>query len=183
MRNIYRTIFIGLVIVCMNSVVVAAPIYHSSKVEMHWTFDGDAQQRLLVEEILSAKSSLEIAIFSLTDPAIVFALREAHKNGINIRIITDRMQAYSRTQNVAMQILNKVGIPIKLNKHSGLMHLKMVIVDRSRVITGSYNFSKSANKVNDELLMMIVSDRFVNSCLNEFGLMWNNSNRFERLSM
>lgn len=183
MRKIYRTIIIGLVIVCMNSVVVAAPIYQSNKVEMSWTFDGDAQQQIIVDAIHSAKTTLEIAIFSLTDPAIVFALREAQKRGINVRIITDRMQAYTRTQNVAMQILNKVGIPIKLNKHSGLMHLKMIIVDRSRVITGSYNFSKSANKVNDELLMVVVSDRFVNSCLNEFGLMWNDSERFEPLSM
>jgi phosphatidylserine/phosphatidylglycerophosphate/cardiolipin synthase-like enzyme len=167
----------------MNSAVVAAPISHTSKAEMSWTFDGDTQQKIIVDAIHSAKSTIEIAIFSLTDPAIVFALREAHKKGLHVRIITDRMQAYSRTQNVAMQILNKVGIPIKLNKHSGLMHLKMIIVDRSQVITGSYNFSKSANKVNDELLMVVVSDRFVNSCLNEFGLMWNDSGRFERLSM
>jgi phosphatidylserine/phosphatidylglycerophosphate/cardiolipin synthase-like enzyme len=179
MKKQYFTVLIMSFMFFVHSVAVAAPIHHAKHVSLNWTFDGDTQQQMLVQAIQSATTSLEVAIFSLTDPSIVFSLKDAQKRGVHIRIITDRMQAFTRTQNVALHILNKSNVPILINTHDGLMHLKMVIVDRSYVITGSYNFSKSANKVNDELLMAIKSPRFLNDCLNEFGIMWNDSSRFE----
>ena len=50
----------------------------------------------------------------------------------------------------------------------GLMHHKVIIIDRSIVITGSYNFSASAEEVNDENLIVIFSPDIAAQYLAEF---------------
>ncbi|WP_276352628.1 phospholipase D-like domain-containing protein [Cohnella caldifontis] len=144
-----------------------------------WTFDGKEQQKLLIDVIGSAKSTLDIAIYSLTEPGIVAAIRDAEKRGVSVRIITDRQQAGGKTQTEALKLLGSAGIPIKINKHSGLMHLKMTIADSKVGTTGSFNYSKSAMNENDEILMAVRDERAARSFAQQFESMWNDAKRFE----
>jgi phosphatidylserine/phosphatidylglycerophosphate/cardiolipin synthase-like enzyme len=86
-----------------------------------------------------------------------------------------------RSQQYGLKFLQREGIPVKINTHPGLMHLKLIISDQSYVLTGSYNFTKTAKKQNDEIIMRVYARTFVNSCINEFGQMWNDSQRFDTL--
>ncbi|MGN7309217.1 phospholipase D-like domain-containing protein, partial [Bacillus subtilis] len=52
---------------------------------------------------------------------------------------------------------------MKSNQHSGLMHLKMIIVDREVISTRSFNFSKAAATRNDENLMIIRDNQVAKS--------------------
>lgn len=145
---------------------------------MHWTFQGERQHKVILDTIADASRSLEIAIFTFTDPDIAAALLEAKKRGVDVKIITDRSQSEKSTQHLLLQTLAKHHIPIKTNRHPGLMHLKMLIADYELVLTGSYNFSNSARRTNDELLMRLRDRIFVADCLNAFGFMWNDKDQF-----
>ena len=79
------------------------------------------------------------------------AIKRAHKRGVAVRIITDRIQAQGKSQREALQLLGSAGIPMKQNKHSGLMHLKMTIADGKTATTGSFNYSKAGRTDNDEV--------------------------------
>jgi len=46
--------------------------------------------------------------------------------------------------------LKKREIPIRYHKHEGLMHNKFAVIDDNIVITGSFNWTASADKRNDE---------------------------------
>jgi phosphatidylserine/phosphatidylglycerophosphate/cardiolipin synthase-like enzyme len=48
------------------------------------------------------------------------------------------------------------------------MHHKTIIIDDALVITGSYNFTKSAEKSNDENLLMIRSPQLATQALAEY---------------
>ena len=48
------------------------------------------------------------------------------------------------------------------------MHHKVIVIDGKKVITGSYNFSKSANKKNDENIIIIDNADIANQYLDEF---------------
>jgi phosphatidylserine/phosphatidylglycerophosphate/cardiolipin synthase-like enzyme len=51
---------------------------------------------------------------------------------------------------------------------SGLMHHKVIIIDREIVITGSYNFTASAEDRNDENLVIIYNPFIAEWFLAEF---------------
>jgi phosphatidylserine/phosphatidylglycerophosphate/cardiolipin synthase-like enzyme len=157
----------------------AAQTARTDSADVEWTFEGKEQQKLLIDVIRSARSTLDIAIYSLTEPGIVEAIRDAQKRGVAVRIITDRQQAGGKTQTEALKLLGSAGIPIKVNKHSGLMHLKMTIADSKIGTTGSFNYSKSAMSENDEILMAIRDERTARSFALQFESMWEDSMRFQ----
>lgn len=158
--------------------VYAAQNARVKSADIEWTFEGKDQEKLLIDVIKSAKSTLDIAIYSLTDPDIVGAIKDAKKRGVNVRIITDKQQAAGKTQTEALKLLGSAGIPIKINSHSGLMHLKMTIADKKIATTGSFNYSKAASESNDEILVVIRNAEVAKNFTVEFEKMWNDKKRF-----
>jgi phosphatidylserine/phosphatidylglycerophosphate/cardiolipin synthase-like enzyme len=49
------------------------------------------------------------------------------------------------------------GIPVYIDSAHQIAHNKIMIIDRSTVITGSFNFTKSAEEKNAENLLVIPS--------------------------
>ena len=50
------------------------------------------------------------------------------------------------------------GIDISIDKVSGIAHNKVIILDESKVVTGSFNFTQSADSRNAENVI-IVNDK------------------------
>ena len=130
---------------------------------------------VLVSLYNSATDNIEIAVYSLTHPDIVKAIGDAYKRGVKVRIITDCDQAKGNVQKHAVNDLLTIGIPVKINTHSGLMHLKMSVIDGKTATLGSYNYTLSASRDNDEVLMVVTQPATVDRCLDEFNRMWNSA--------
>lgn len=160
-------------------VIYAAQNARIKSADVEWTFVGADQEKLLIDVIKSAKSTLDIAIYSLTDPEIVAAIKDAKKRGVNVRIITDKTQAAGKAQTEALKLLGSSGIPIKLNIHSGLMHIKMTISDNKVGTTGSFNYSKAASESNDEILMAVRNPDVAKNFAAQFDKMWKDTKRFK----
>ncbi|MDI3329081.1 MAG: phospholipase D family protein, partial [Alicyclobacillaceae bacterium] len=145
--------------------------------QIDWAFTraGQHPEKKLEDVIGSAKQSLDIAIYSLTKPDIVKAIEQAKKRGVAVRIITDQQEAQNRTQQEALKILKNAGIPIKVNTHKGLMHLKVTIADKAVVTTGSFNYTTAASTDNDEVLVVIRDPAMAQAWDGEFERMWNDS--------
>lgn len=124
-----------------------------------------------------------MAIYSLTHPDIVQALVNAKKKGITVKVITDKTEAKNKYESHALNALMLVGIPVKVNTHSGLMHLKLSIIDGEIATTGSYNYTKSVSIRNDEMLVVSRNPGFAQSCQQEFDQMWNDQGEFKDLSV
>ena len=62
----------------------------------------------------------------------------------------------------------QAGLDVRRDGNPGLMHHKVIIIDRSIVITGSYNFSASAETSNDENVVIIHSADAAGRYLAEF---------------
>lgn len=133
---------------------------------------------VLVNVIAEAKSTLDIAIYSLTHPDIIQAISDAKKRGVAVRIISDKTEAKTKAQAEALNKLKAAGIPIKINTHSGLMHLKVTIVDNKVFTTGSFNYSKAAATTNDEVLIVDRDPIAAAKWDEEFISMWNDTKKF-----
>jgi phosphatidylserine/phosphatidylglycerophosphate/cardiolipin synthase-like enzyme len=138
-------------------------------------------EKMLIDVINSTKETLDIAIYSLTHPDIVAAIKEAKKRGVTVRIISDKIQSTGKTQDEALKLLGSAGIPMKVNKHNGLMHLKVTIADKKVATTGSYNYSQAASTSNDEVLMVIHDEAAAKAFTDQFERMWNDTKGFETL--
>lgn len=126
-----------------------------------------------------ARKSIYLAIYGLTYPPIIKALVAAHKRGVDVRLITDRKKLEDRNQRTALETLRLAGIPIKVNKHDGLMHIKQAIVDDLVNTSGSMNQTTSAARYNDERLDVVHDAVSTQRAKDKFLKMWADRSRFE----
>lgn len=146
-----------------------------------FTQAGQHPDKEMIDVIDSTKESLDIAISNLTHPDIVNAIKAAKKRGVAVRIITDKTESKGKTEVEALKLLGSAGISIKINKHSGLMHLKVTIADKKVVTTGSYNYSKAASTTNDEVLVVISNVSAAKTFFEQFERMWNDTKGFVKV--
>jgi phosphatidylserine/phosphatidylglycerophosphate/cardiolipin synthase-like enzyme len=109
----------------------------------------------IVREIDQARSEILVQAYSFTSAPIADALRKAHKRGVTVEVILDKSQ---RTQRYsASTFLMNAHIPTYIDAMHAIAHNKIIIIDRSLVITGSFNFTKAAEEKNAENLLIIRS--------------------------
>ena len=132
----------------------------------------------IIDLINSAQKSIDIAIYSLTKKEIVAAIINAKNRGVEVRLITDRRESQTPYEKKQLILLKNNNIPIKINSHSGLMHLKITIVDSNFIVFGSYNYTDAATYDNDEIIAIINDKTIAIDFKNYFENLWSNSKRF-----
>ena len=110
----------------------------------------------LLQEITAAKSSIHFMAFSFTHDALGSAMRDRFASGINVRGVFEDRQV---DQHSEFESMKEAGLPVLTDRNRGMMHHKVIVVDEETVITGSYNFSKNAEKRNNENLLIIKGNR------------------------
>jgi hypothetical protein len=126
-----------------------------------------------------ARRYIYVAVYTITFPPIVKALIEAKKRGVDVRVITDRGQGNDPKQQRALELLHSAGIPIRVNQHDGLMHLKQVAIDDEINTSGSMNQTTSGHRYNDERLDVIADRAISIKARDKFLAMWDDQTRYE----
>lgn len=132
----------------------------------------DENLHILLEELLSATVSVELAMFTLTLPEVVDVLQKHHNLGVRVRAITDfRMGRVHRGQHV--QKLRSCGIKVRTNpSDDAQMHHKFCVIDGRTVMTGSFNWTRQAEDGNRENLIIFRETNLATSFSSEFDAMW-----------
>lgn len=99
---------------------------------------------LTIEAIQQAKKSIHLVMFDLNDPAIVHALERA-QNHIPLDIYYDA--------NKSPLLYSQWNAHLHPMYLSGLMHQKIMIVDRELVLIGSANMTTSSLLMHDNLVV------------------------------
>lgn len=131
---------------------------------------GDDCLHRIRRMISEAQQSLDICIFTLTDNRIVEKLLEAYHKGIQIRIISDDLK--SEDLGSDMDRLGRCGISCRYDKTSAHMHHKFAIADGALLLTGSYNWTRSASTENNENIVVSDNGRLIHSFQDEFNRLW-----------
>lgn len=130
--------------------------YHTAlkdtKIEVYFSPNGGAEQAV-VRAIKDAEKSIDIAMYYFTSNEITWVVVEAHEKGRAIRVYLDESQ---RTEECSKsRFLAERGIPVRFEKGGGLMHNKFAVIDGQVLITGSFNWTASAEERNDGNLLII----------------------------
>ena len=113
---------------------------------------------VIVAALNAARTSILVQAYEITAGPIVAALIDAHRRGVEVRVIVDYGQLNDRRYHYdarAVQNLRVAGIPVLVDRPRGIMHDKVMIIDGDTVITGSYNYTKRAERENVENLLVI----------------------------
>lgn len=114
--------------------------------------------RAIEDVVRTARRSILIQAYEITPGPLVTALVEAHRRGVDVRAIVDYKQLSDRRNRddaFAVEHLGAAGIPVLVDRPPGLMHDKVMIIDGETVVTGSFNYTYSAEHRNVENLLLI----------------------------
>ena len=131
---------------------VSAPTANSIRVI--YSLDKRQNDQELIALINEAEEYVYFAIYTFTLPSIADALVEAKKRGVEVKGIMDSEQSSNSYGAPITAKLLAAGIPVVTEKHAtgnGIMHIKLLVTEQAYAF-GSYNWTKSATTINDEIL-------------------------------
>ena len=96
-----------------------------------------------------AKSSIYLVMFGLTDPSIINLIQKKSNDNLDVKVYYDRRSSIhiDLKPNQAFSITGK-----------GLMHQKILIVDKKLVFIGSANMTSSSLLMHDNMLVGLYSE-------------------------
>jgi len=112
----------------------------------------------LAELIDSAAHSVVVAMYGFTDPRLADALR--HKliaENVFVQLTLDKSQAAGTHESALLKRENypATSIAIGNSERGAIMHLKLCVIDGRYTVTGSTNWSLSAQTLQDNHLVVI----------------------------
>ena len=154
----------------VKAVGAAAEGSTSTPVQEAYFSPGDACRRRISSFIRSAASRLDICVFTITDNDIAARIEEAHRRRVEVRIITDDDKSNDRGSDVDK--LAGVGVPVRVDQTEAHMHHKFAIADGKQVLTGSYNWTRSAALRNEENIVVTNAPELVSAFARQFENLW-----------
>ncbi|MBS0001024.1 MAG: DUF1669 domain-containing protein [Cyclobacteriaceae bacterium] len=131
----------------------------------------DDIREFVIKALKSATKDLKICMFTISDDPIAETVAGCHRQGINVRIITDDGKIFDKGSDIYS--LYRMGIKIKMDTFRSLMHHKFVIIDNYKLLTGSYNWTRTGSDVNNENVLITTNNRIVKAYKNEFKRLWS----------
>lgn len=130
-------------------------------VEVAFTPWDDAERRVL-DAIGQAQQALYVQAYVLTSRTIAHGLQEAVRRGVTVRLLADRDMMEKDEHSLIPELVASDAsgrLAVRLEVRYGAAHNKVLLVDpegpHPQVLTGSYNFSWSAQARNAENLLIL----------------------------
>jgi phosphatidylserine/phosphatidylglycerophosphate/cardiolipin synthase-like enzyme len=108
---------------------------------------------VILRELKKARRHILVQAYSFSSKPIAEALKEAKMRGVQVEILLDKsneQEAYSDLPYFQEQGLS----PLVDHEHA-IAHNKIILIDHSTLLTGSFNFTHQAEAENAENLLVI----------------------------
>lgn len=123
-----------------------------------------------LDYLSSAKKTLEVCVFTITDDQVTSILIQRHKAGVKVRVITDNDTSIANGSDI--EDLRKAGIPVEMDNTSYHMHNKFAVIDNLCLINGSYNWTSTASSKNNENIIVTNEPSLVKAFSKNFENLW-----------
>ncbi len=130
----------------------------------------------IVKAINTAKKEIKFMAFSFTSDELANALIEREGEGVEVQGVMEASQVQSNRGTDYYRFL-ETGMDVRLDGNPDQMHHKVIIIDQKIVISGSFNFSFSAETYNDENLLIIDDPQIASIFLTEYQIVVNQAEK------
>lgn len=131
---------------------------------------GETCRRAICDFCLSARETLDICVFTISDDRIADTILKVYKRGIQLRIVTDDRKQQDRGSDI--QLLLDHQVPLRFDSSPHHMHHKFAIVDSNRLLNGSFNWTRSASDKNEENIVVSNSQPLTQQFQRQFNQLW-----------
>lgn len=107
----------------------------------------------IVRQIEGAKREILVQAYVFTADPIAEALISAHRRGVSVSVLLDKSQL--NVTKAKAKKTHKAGVSVSVDGSHSIAHNKIILIDGKTVITGSYNFTKSAATRHAENVVFI----------------------------
>ncbi len=133
------------------------------------------------EEISALKAEIEAAARSIRIMTFVFSLEElaeafllqAARHGVRVEGVFERRNSLASWSR--LPALHCAGAAMRQDGNRYTLHHKVIIIDDHTVITGSFNYSRSATERNDENIAIIRDETVAGLYLDEWRRIWDSA--------
>lgn len=108
-----------------------------------------------MREIANARQTILVQAYSFTSTPIAAALVAAARRGVHVEAVLDKSNKTGKYS--AADFLSNARIPTWIDGSHAIAHNKVMVIDNSTIITGSFNFTKAAEESNAENLLILRS--------------------------
>jgi phosphatidylserine/phosphatidylglycerophosphate/cardiolipin synthase-like enzyme len=147
--------------------------FNNSRIESCFS-PSDEPDGHILRALSTADYQVEIGLLLLTSQTLLDEIIRLHDQGVDIRVILDD-EASSAD---AVSSLKADGIPVAIHDPSPIFHHKYAVIDEGhpdsdpQVVTGSHNWTFSADHINDENTLIIHDQAMANIFRQEFEARW-----------
>jgi phosphatidylserine/phosphatidylglycerophosphate/cardiolipin synthase-like enzyme len=114
-------------------------------------------EALITDAIDDARKQVLVQAYLLTSKNIAIALIDAKRRGVDVRVLADAEQV-QRVETSKIPALAAAGVAVWLETRYQNAHNKVIVIDaatpNATVITGSFNFTWSAQHKNAENILI-----------------------------
>ena len=141
------------------------------RVESYFSPSDNTHSKILAT-LKTADTDLSIATMLITKTDLAYAIRDAFEDGVVTEVLVNNEASCDET--VVSVLKNALQDKFRVSGEAGIMHHKYAIVDQSdagsdpMVLTGSHNWSNSAQYRNDENTLIIHQQDLANQYYQEF---------------
>ena len=153
----------------MNKLIIASQKLETVNERVYFSPGEDCLNAILYQ-IKNASKMIQICLFTISDNRISDEVISKHRQGVPVNIITDNDKLYDTGSDIKQ--LSRSGIPVKVDVTDNHMHHKFALFDKTTTITGSYNWTRSAEKYNHENIIITDSDSMIREFEREFDKLW-----------
>lgn len=157
----------------LSKLFLESSLFKKPQSEVYFS-PGDDCADAIITEIHSAERKIDLCVFTISDDRISQSILIALKKGIQIRIITDDEKIHDRGSDIFS--FYHAGIPVKIDNSRHFMHDKFAIFDNQSIVTGSFNWTNSASKFNQENLILNRNKNVIQAYESEFNKLWESFN-------
>jgi phosphatidylserine/phosphatidylglycerophosphate/cardiolipin synthase-like enzyme len=131
----------------------------------------------IINSIKDANHTILVQAYSFTSLPIANALVEAETRGIQVKIIMDK----SNFEKVVIceNLFKTNNIPLWNDYKPDIAHNKIIIIDKDKVITGSFNFTNAAQFRNSENVIFIDDIETTKAYIQNWNYRQSQSKRIE----
>jgi len=124
------------------------------RIESYFAPEDQVAEKLLAL-VKEAEESIRFMAFSFTDDSLGNAMMNQDEAGLTVQGVFEERGADLEYSEFGRMYSAQPRMDVRLDGNTYMMHHKVIILDNETVVLGSFNFSKSADEMNDENILFI----------------------------
>jgi mitochondrial cardiolipin hydrolase len=152
-----KLIYITMITVGLLPAVTLSADSYDCRVQSQFSSQGSIGTNVR-EAIGQAKERLTLALYGFDNTELGEELLKLAKNHVTVRLKVDAKRSASKKITKLVEDLKAGGVQVQTVAPDGRNHNKFAVIDRKRVLTGSYNWTLKAESNWENLLILDCPD-------------------------